>query len=324
MHAGCDYTEPKKLSNKVKMLTAVLRFMVDAATIGSVLQIQERCLKFTSGYIRYVVSKLEQQSREFFQFEEEDLKDTVLCLKSSFTYAAKLLNLALKDVTEASPALTEASDLANDLLDLIISIELYLGSNYVAHLVTGVKSWLPDLILALGSGHIVEQIKGEVMEITTADRIRLRFPSWLLILAKTELSEISEASSEDGDSEPDEFPAFKKLLNMIVTLLKGNISIRNVFGVIFLIGAVIGMQKKNFGLVLGLVRFACRKVFREDEREWGDMTLASLQELYPQIEREIEEESEEDARENLLSAKELLEPIWMYHMYETGKVSMED
>ncbi|RXI07062.1 hypothetical protein DVH24_026198 [Malus domestica] len=322
--SGCDYTEPKKLSNKVKMLTAVLRFVVDAATIGSVHQIQERCLKFTSGYIRYVVSKLEQQSREPFQFEEEDLKDMVLCLKSSFTYAAKLLNLALKDVTEASPALTEASDLANNLLDLIISIELYLGSNYVAHLVTGVKSWLPDLILALGSGHIVEQIKGEVMEITTADRIRLHFPSWLLILAKTELSEISEARPEDGDSEPDEFPSFKKLLNMIVTLLKGNISIRNVFGVIFLISAIVGIQKKNFGLVLGLVRFACRKVFREDEREWGNMMLASLQELYPQIEREIEEDIEEDRRENLRNAKELLEPIWMYHMYETGKVSMED
>ncbi|CAL8164705.1 unnamed protein product [Prunus armeniaca] len=322
---GCVYTEPKKLSNKVKMLTAVLRFVVDAATIGFIPRNQGRCLKFTSGYIQCVTSTLERQSREQFQFEEEDLKDMILCLKSSFTYAAKLLNLALKDVTEASPFLTEASDLANYLLDLIISIELYLGSNYVAHMVTGVKSWLPDLVLALGSGQIMKQIKGEAIEITAADRNRLHFPSWHLILAKIEVSEISEVRpEEDGDSEPEEFPAFKKLLDMIVILLKGNLSLRDVFGVVFLVAAIVGLEKKNFRLVSGLVRFVCLKVFRQDEKEWGDMMLASLQDLYPQIEREMEEESQEDRRENLRSAKELLEPIWMYHMYETGKVSMEE
>lgn len=308
------------------MLTAVLRFVVDAATIGFVPQNQGRCLKFTSGYLQCVTSTLERQSREQFQFEEEeDLKDMILCLKSSFTYAAKLLNLALKDVTEASLLLTEASDLANYLLDLIISIELYLGSNYVAHMVTGVKSWLPDLVLALGSGQIMKQIKGEATEITAADRNRLHFPSWLLILAKIEVCEISEVRPEEGgDSEPEEFPAFKKLLDMIVILLKGNLSIRDVFGVVFLIAAIVGLEMKNFRLVSGLVRFVCLKVFRQDEKEWGDMMLASLQDLYPQIEREMEEESQEDGRENLRSAKELLEPIWMYHMYETGKVSMEE
>ncbi|KAI3697240.1 hypothetical protein L6452_30111 [Arctium lappa] len=39
----------------------------------------------------------------FDEFNEEDLKETFLCLKSSFTYAAKLLNLVLTSSSEASP-----------------------------------------------------------------------------------------------------------------------------------------------------------------------------------------------------------------------------
>lgn len=307
------------------MLTAVQRFMVDAATIGFAPQNQERCLRSTSGYIRCVISTLEQQPREQIDFEEEDLKDVILCLKSSFTYAAKLLNLALKDATEASPPPAEASDLANDMLDLIISIELYLGSTYAAHLVAALKPWVPDLILALGSGHIMKRIVGEESQANPADRIRVHFPSWLLILAKTELSEASEVQPEDdGNSEPEEFPALKKLLSMIVTLLKENLSIRDVFGAIFMIGAVVGLEKKNFGLVFGLLRFVCLKVFEHHDKDWGDLMLAFLQDIYPQIEREIEEESDDDGKENLRNAEKLLEPIWMYHLLETGRVSVMD
>ncbi|PRQ50927.1 putative condensin-2 complex subunit G2 [Rosa chinensis] len=321
--SGNVYTEPKKLANKVKMLTAVQRFMVDAATIGFAPQTLERCLRSTSGYIRCVISTLEQQPREQIDFEEEDLKDVVLCLKSSSTYAAKLLNLALKDATEASPPPAEASDLANDMLDLIISIELYLGSTYAGHVVAAVKPWVPDLILALGSGHIMKQIIGEECQTSPADRIRVHFPSWLLILAKTELSEASEVRPEDdGDSEPKEFPAFKKLLTMIVKLLKENLSMQGVLGAIFMIGATVGLEKKNFGLVFGLLRFVCLKIFKHDDREWGDLMLAFLQDIYPQIEREIEEECDEDGRETLEKAKDLLEPIWLYHLHETGRVSM--
>ncbi|KAL6137633.1 hypothetical protein ACLB2K_062923 [Fragaria x ananassa] len=258
--SGNVYTEPKKLANKVKMLTAVQRFMVDAATIGFSPQTQERCLRSTSGYIRCVISTLEQQPREQIDFEEEDLKDVILCMKSSFTYVAKLLNLALNNATEASPLPVEASDLANDMLDLIISIELYLGSTYAGHLVAAVKPWVPDLILALVSGYIMKQIMGEETQTSTADHIRVHFPTWLLILAKTELSEASEVQPEDeGGSEIEEFPALKKILTMIVTLLKANVSMQGVFGAIFMIGAVVGLEKKNFGLVLGLLRFVCLK-----------------------------------------------------------------
>ncbi|XP_050384495.1 uncharacterized protein LOC126801086 isoform X2 [Argentina anserina] len=323
--AGNVYTELKKLANKVKMITAVQRFMVDAAAIGFAPQIQERCLRSTSGYIRCFISTLEQQSREQIDFEEEDLKDVVLCLKHFFTYAAKLLNLALKDATEASPPSAEASDLANDMLDLIISIELHLGSTYAGQLVTAVKPWVPDLILALGSSHIMKQITGEETQMSPADRIRVHFPSWLLILAKTELSDDCEVCPEDdGESEPEEFPALKKLLTLIATLLKANPSMQSVFGAIFMNGTVVGLEKKNFGLVLGLLRFVCLKIFKHDHREWGDLVLAFLQDIYPQIEREIEEECDEDGKEKLEKAKELLEPIWLYHLHETGRVSMMD
>lgn len=308
----------------MKMLTAILKFIVDAFMMGFLSHYYGQSLKFMSGYVQYIISALGQQSHDQFQFEEDDLKDIFLCLKSSFTYAAKLLNLVHRDVSEASPLPLEAFDLSNNLLDLITSIELYLGPAYAARLVTVAKPWLPDLILALGSGHILKLAQGEGKQFHALDRIKLRFPSWLLILTKTELSELSEVSpEEDGDrvSESKEFPVFKKLLEMIVTLLKGNPKILDAVGVIFLTGSVVGLERKDFGLVVGLLHFVCLKLFRQDDREWGNMMLASLQHIYPQIEREIEE-NDEDERQKLHSAKELLEPVWMYHIYETGKVSM--
>ncbi|KHN12994.1 Condensin-2 complex subunit G2 [Glycine soja] len=54
-----------------------------------------------------------------------------------------------------------------------------------------------------------------------------------------------------------------------------------------------------------------------------DMMLSSLQEIFPRIEREIAEEND-DELEKLTYAKELIEPLWMYHLYETGRVSLAD
>ena len=308
------------------MLTAILKFMVDATMMGFLSHYYGQFLKFTSGYVQYIISALGRQPHDQCQLKEEDLKDIVLCVNSSFTYAAKLLNQVHRAVSEASPLPPEAFDVANNLLDLITLIELHLGSGKAARLVAAAKPWLPDLILALGSGHILEEIQGEGMHFHALDRIKVHFPSWPLILARTELSEMGEVSpEEDGRaSESEEFPVFKKLLGMIVTLLKGNLNILDAVGVIFLTVSVVGLERKDFGLVLGLLHFVCMKLFSQDDREWGAMMLASLQDIYPQIERELEEENDEDGTQKLLSAKELLEPIWMYHIYETGRVSMMD
>ena len=53
------------------------------------------------------------------------------------------------------------------------------------------------------------------------------------------------------------------------------------------------------------------------------MMLSSLQEIFPRIEREIAEEND-DELEKLTYAKEFIEPLWMYHLYETGRVSLAD
>lgn len=53
--------------------------------------------------------------------------------------------------------------------------------------------------------------------------------------------------------------------------------------------------------------------------EWGDTMLAFLQEIYPQLERHIDEESHEDGRQKLESARALLEPFWS----KTGKLFSE-
>lgn len=318
-------TEQKRLSITVKMLTAILKFMVDITSMGLLSHYYVQFLKFTSRYVQYIMSTLRQQSRDQPQFKEEDLKNIILCLKSSFTYAAKLVNLVHRDISKTSPLPPEAFDLVNDLLDLISSFELYQGSGNAARIVAAAKPWLPDLILALGSRGILKNTQGEGTHFHASDRIRLRLPSWPLILAKIELSELNEVSVEGDDDQvldSDEFPVSKKLLGMFVTLLKGNPNILDSVGVIFLSVSLVGLERKDFGLVLGLLHFVCTKLFRQDDREWGDAMLASLREIYPQIVREIEQQNDDDGRQKLHSSKELLEPVWMYNMYETGKVSM--
>lgn len=313
IYAGSVITEPKRLSNKVKMLTTVLQFMTDAATLGFVFHNHEWGLKFTSNYMRHIASILKQQHNNRIHLEEEGVKDTILCLKSSFTYAAKLLSLALKDITEDSPPQAQAFVLANDMLDMITSIELYLGTSYATRLVAAAKPWLPDLVLALGSGHMLKQTQGESEKKTSTDYIRLHFPSWLLVLSKAELFELDKIGLEKDDGEDsglEEFPAFRKLVEVILLLVKRNPIVLDAIGEIFLIGSLVGLEGKDYGLVLGLLHFVCVKLFRHDDREWGDTMSAFLQEIYPQLERHIDEESHEDGRQKLESARALLEPFW--------------
>ncbi|XP_024025465.1 uncharacterized protein LOC21392733 isoform X2 [Morus notabilis] len=309
--AGFVMTEPKRLSNKVTMLTTVLQFMTDATIMGFIFHNHEWGLKFTSDYFRHVVSTLRQQPNNRVHFEDEEVKDTILCLKSSFTYAAKLLSLALKETTEDSPPQAQAFVLANDMLDMITSVELYLGTSNAARLMAAVKPWLPDLVLALGSGHM-KQTRGELEQNSSTDYIRRYFPSWLLVLSKTELSELSKIGLEEDDERAsglEEFPAFRKLMESILLLVKRNTIVLDAVGQIFLIGSLVGLEGKDYRLVLGLLHFVCVKLFRHDCRE-SETLLAFLQEIYPQLERHIEEESDEDARQILESARTLLEPFW--------------
>lgn len=321
-YVGCVDTSKKTLKQG-KNLTAVLKFIVDAISMGFLSEKYELCLKFVSEYMQLITSILGQQVYKDIQFEVET-KEIFLCLKSSLTYAAKLLNQILRHVKDSS--LTQISILGHNLLDLIASIEVNLGSGYAARLVALAKAWLPDLILALGAGCLMRPVEGEEAHMLFYEQTKSYFPSWLSVVAKIELSDMSEedsAEEEDDDRsfDPHNFSTFKKFLKMIVTFLKRDHRILDAIGVIFMIGSEIGLERKDFGLVLGLLQFVCRSLYSADDREWGDMMLASLQRCYPQIEREIEQCNGEGLHQ-LDRAKALLQPIWLYHIFETGKLSM--
>ncbi|KAL0543142.1 hypothetical protein IC582_018230 [Cucumis melo] len=326
LQGGCVDASEKTLK-QVKNLTAVLKFIADAISMGFLSQKYELCLKFVSEYMQSIMSILCQQIYKDIQFNVE-MKEIFLCLKSSLTYAAKLLNQVLRCV-EGS-ALTQTSILSHNLIDMIALIEVHLGSGYAARLVAVAKSWFPDLILALGASCIMRPVEVEGAHINLFEQTKLYFPSWLSIVAKIELSNTSEdfaekeeEEEEDGDGSFDKHNSstFKKFLKMIVTFLKRDHHILDAVGAIFMVGSEVGLERKDFGLVLGLLQFVCRSLYSAEDREWGDMMLASLQHCYPQIEREIEQ-CNGDRRHQLDKAKTLLEPIWLYHVFETGKLSM--
>ena len=321
IHVGCVGASEKTLK-QVKNLTAVLKFIADAISMGFLSQKYELCLKFVSEYMQFSMSTLHQQFYKDIQFNVE-MKEIFLCLKSSLTYAAKLLNQVLRCVEDS--ALTQTSILSHNLIDLIALIEVHLGSGYAARLVAVAKSWFPDLILALGASCIMRPVEVQGAHINLFEQTKLYFPSWLSIVAKIELSNTSEDFAEeeegrDGSSDKHNSSTFKKFLKMIVTFLKRDHHILDAVGAIFMVGSEVGLERKDFGLVLGLLQFVCRSLYSADDREWGDMMLASLQHCYPQIEREIEQ-CNGDGRHQLDKAKTLLEPIWLYHIFETGKLS---
>ncbi|KAE9606816.1 putative condensin-2 complex subunit G2 [Lupinus albus] len=320
---GSVYNEPRQVSCKVKMLAAVLKFTADTTAVSFAPHNHGLFLNYTSKCVQHIISSLDRLYHGQIQFKEEDLKNTFYCVKSSFTYATKMLNMILSDSSESSTSPPEPFALVNDLLDLMILVESYMGSGYASRLLSAAEPWLPDLALALGSASILKRSDSGREHSIVSDQLKLHFPKWPLIVAKTELSKVNEAEEDNGSSQQEKFSEFNRLFAMLIILLKKNPSIMDAVGDIFLASSLVGLERKDFGLALGLLHFVCFK-FKLDNKDWGDMMLSSLQEIYPKIKREITEESHEDELEKLTSAKELIEPLWMYHLYETGRVSMTD
>lgn len=315
---GSAFTYRKRMLNLVKLLTAVLKFIVDVAALDFLSQRQQRCLSFTSAYLQNMISTLKRSFHDELKFNEEQLSEIYACLKGSFSYAAKLLNVVLVSVNEDSPAPQEVYDVANNLLDLIASIELYCGSGNAARLITLVKQWQPDMILGLVSRCMLKQSLEEIIPLYVSSNGEMHIHPWLSILANIELYEMRYADSneeEDKDLEKEKFPAFRKLIGMMVQLLRANYEVLDIVGLIFLVCSVTGLQRKDFGLVLGLAHFVFVKLVRHEDTHLGKLNaiLAYLQELYPQVENCIEEaENRGDGVQELLSIKALLEPVWLY------------
>lgn len=321
---GSDFTKQQWILNMVKMLTAVLKFIADAHTMDLVHKSQEECLSFTLQNIKFIISSLSRSYDEELQFTEDMLKEIYLCLKSSFTYVAKLMNLVLKSSSEVSQPLWGAFDIANELLNLYVSIEEHLGYGYAVRLFPAVKPWVPDLILALGSVNLIKQIPGGR---TNSFNPKGDLPLWVSTLARTELAEQDTSSDEEPDriSRTGDFKTFKKLVKLMVQLLRANYNVVDAVGLTILNNLVVGLKRKNFDLVFGLLHFVCVKLVRHDEREWKELRsmLTSLQEIYPQLELEEESCNGEDARQQLLSAKALVEPVWKCYLCDDAKNSFE-
>ncbi|VVB09198.1 unnamed protein product [Arabis nemorensis] len=307
--------------NKVKMLTAILKFIVESTEMGLCSHVQVRMLKFTSAYLKYATSIFNNHSTSKSQFEDADMKDMILCMKSTTSYAGKFINLVMSHTTEASGPLFEAFELANDLLGLFTTVEISLGSAYASRLVTALNPWIPDLVLALGLCFVNNNnnLDEENSYTSSFNHIKLWFPSWLLTCAKMELDEEDETSDFHL-----QLPTFKRLTNSIVSLLKGNSKVVDGIGYVLLICSAVCIEKKDYSAALGVLHFLCVKLVGREDREWRglDTMLVSLARIYPIIEGDIGEERNEDEVKKLEAARELLQPVWMYHVYETGRFCM--
>ncbi|KAI3777162.1 hypothetical protein L1987_46958 [Smallanthus sonchifolius] len=246
-------------------------------------------------------------SHDLLEFKEEDLKEMFLCLKSSFTYAAKLLNLVLTSSSESTPPSPEAHNLANDLFDFIISVEEHLGSRYGSLVLSAAKLWLPDLILALGSLQIQ---KPSSSSSSAFAETKFGFPSWLLIVAKIEIFDQQETKLDENDEKvtlSSNFSTFRKVVETMIKLLRGNHSMLDAVGAFLLAG----LDKKDFELLYGLLHFVCTRLVKHEKEERADLKLMleSLQQMYPQMKATAQELGNGHEKARLEEARSWVEPI---------------
>lgn len=315
---GYAFSYRRKMLNLVKICTSVLKFIVDVAAMDLLSGNRQRVLGFTSAYVQNMISVLKRCFHDELKFQEEQLRELHLCLKSSFTYAAKLLNIVLTSTNEDFPVPREVYEVANHLLDLIASVELYGGPGYASRLVSLAKQWLPDVILGLGSGNMLKQSLEENVSLHLSSDGEMYIHPWLSILANIELYEMkcSESGDEEDDKalENEKFPAFSKLIGMMLQLFQINHEILEIIGLIFLIGSTTGLLRKDFGSALGLVHFVCTKLLRQEDTQLGKLSMIStyLQHLYLKVERCIEEAENSEGLQELLDIKELLDLVRDY------------
>ncbi|CAH9105311.1 unnamed protein product [Cuscuta europaea] len=293
---------------KVKILTAVLKFIVDAISMEFAHLDPHTCMKFALEYVQFISSCFRKYSLNQLQLKEEGMHDTLLCVNSSFTYGAKLINLVLKNLFDASTPQLVAYHLANELLNLTVCIEHNMGHSHATRLLSAANPWIPDLILAFGSFHMMNhQIAVDSESV---------LPSWLSVLARIELFELQGSGSDEEQTETvtkeTDFLAFKKLMGTVVKMLRANHGVLDGFGTTVLNILLIRLQSRDFNVVLGLLHFICVKLIKDDDLKQNELKkmLASLQQINHQIESESENSSNsEDELQVLQSAKTFIESV---------------
>uniref|UniRef100_A0A0D3FLA8 Uncharacterized protein n=1 Tax=Oryza barthii TaxID=65489 RepID=A0A0D3FLA8_9ORYZ len=291
--------------------TSILKFIVDTITIKLISGNKVGCLNFALSFTKYASSAIKMHQEQSSSFKGNDLKDILMLIRSSFTYAAKLLHLVLANSIESQSPPEEAFFLANNLLDLVPSVESAAGSKFALSLVSVVKQWLPVVIMGLGCRWLI----GPQAEGNMCDFGGSCLPLWVVALAKNELlddekprdDDQSEQASEDSQSS-------RKLAEMMVILLKkGSPKILDSVAGVFLSTLKLALQRAEYGVVLGLTRFVCVRLLGSDSSASEKLHLAhdSLRENFFEIDKHVRDDlvDSEESRQQLESAKALIRSI---------------
>ncbi|KAI4326031.1 hypothetical protein MLD38_031386 [Melastoma candidum] len=257
---------------------------------------------------------------------DDDMRDLILCIKSSFTYAAKLVSTTLVEVSsnKDQTLILGSFRVSNNLLDLIARLESFMGSGVAARLVGVVKSWLPDLVMGLGSPYLLNRVNNDIS--LTFSEIKQNFPFWPSLVARIELLEPSESidstDEKDNSNTKSEHPVFRKLMEMVFSLARANRSVQDALGVIFMAGAASALESDDFDSLFMLLRFLTQKLVGEEDVYWDrlDAMAHNLQELFPLVVNKLGERRPEEAVDELAMARAVLEPVWA-NRYGTGKSS---
>ncbi|KAJ1294531.1 hypothetical protein BS78_01G152700 [Paspalum vaginatum] len=310
---GSNGNTVKGTVNAIMLGASILKFIVDT-TIKLVNGDKIRCLKFASSYTKYAVSSIKKHQEQNSSFKGGDLKDVLVLIRSSFTYAAKLLHLVLSTSTESSPP-EEAFFLANDLLDLVPSVESFAGSRFALSMVSALKQWLPVIIL----GFVCRWLIGPHNEMATnvcpfGDSA---LPLWITSVAKNELLDSKEPGQEEQSAqaaEGEDSLSSRKLADMMVILLKkGSPRILDCVGGVLLSTFQLTLQRSEYGIVLGMTRFVCARLLGNSSLalEKLQLTHDSLREQFLEIDKYARDElvDDDDSRQQLENAKALIRSV---------------
>ena len=256
-----------------------LKSIVDINALSLVTQVpvKARCLKFASTFILYLKQQIEKWSASQ-KFTGNDWKYIFICI-----YAAKLLYLCLKSSSELA---TEASNVANNLLDLITLRESVVGSKYAVSVLGALKPWIPDLLIVVSSSTNVLCIDGSLDGVKSKqgfDDLAVdgkRFSaSWIVTLANVECSSVNvtnfhenhppEGHAMGGASSDNDYSQTKEKLShatldfmetIIKLLQRGDTRIVHAIVKIILSLTALFLRQKDYGEVLGLLHFTCVKL----------------------------------------------------------------
>ena len=211
-------------------------------------------------------------------FTGNDWKYVSICMKSSSTYAAKLLFLCLKSSSELA---TEASNVANNLLDLVTLSESVVGSKCAVSILAVLKPWMPDLLIAVSSSanalcsdESLDGVKSKQGFDDLAEDGKRFSASWIVTLANVEHSSISVtkfqkshtpeghamggASNDNAGSQTKDklYHVTLDFMETIIKLLqKGDARILYAIVKIILSLTALLLRQNDYGEVLGLLYF---------------------------------------------------------------------